>query len=84
MHQKACYDQAHKAISSDLITPGECVLIKRHQSVPGLTTKFLARYVGPFKVVSRVDKNTFVIDLIHKKETVNVSNLIKYQFRMNA
>ena len=84
LQQKARYDQAHKAIPANLITPGDYVLIKRQTGVRGLTTKLLSKYIGPFKVVSRVDKNTFLIDLVVKVDTVNVQNLVKYRFRKNA
>ena len=83
-YQKIRYDRLHTANPANQIIPGDYVLIKRHRTVPGLTTKLLSKYIGPFRVISRLNTNTFLIDFIHKTDSVNVANLVKFRFKKNA
>ena len=61
--------------------PGDEVLIHFPASViarPGLSTKLLPSWEGPFKIVERVNKVTYRIATPSKLQSVHISRIKKY------
>ena len=71
---KNYYDRTHKEVSFDL---GEHVMLFTPRTEVGLTTKFLSRWTGPFKILAKINPVNYRLESI--PHVVHVQRLWRYR-----
>ena len=75
---KAYYDKSHRAVSFNV---NDHVMIHNHVPKKGLSLKLLPKWIGPFKIVAKLDSLTYRVESIDKNRmmAVHVQRMRKYK-----
>ena len=83
-YQKDRYDRMHNVKAADELSNGDYVLIKRQRFLPGMTRKLMSPWLGPYKVLRRLNPCNFEIQFGDIRVPYHIRNLRKYFLRKNA